>query len=201
MPNRFDLEKTWRASGNGVFTFSSAGNVVFPFGRAAIYVSGKGADGTNNTGGTATSNPITPIAPTGGTPRSNPITPIAPTGGTLNPITPGAPKTGGPTGGTLNPITPIAATGGTPATANPITPIAPTGGTPASNPITSGVAGTPFNVLGVNFPGGSAGPLGPTTAPTIPATEINYYTYPDNATYPVSVPAGSVGVSVKVEID
>ena len=46
MPQRFDAETTWRASGNGVFQFSSPGNVTLPFGRAYITVRGKGADGS-----------------------------------------------------------------------------------------------------------------------------------------------------------
>jgi len=208
MPNRFDLEKTWRSSGNGVFNFTSSGNVTLPFGKQYTTVTGKGPDGNAPTGGT----PNAPNAPTGGTPAApNPATPgtpnapNAPTGGT--PKAPNAP-TGGtpkapnaPTGGTPN--APNAPTGGTPTAPNaptagtPTAPNATTPGTPtASNPTTPGGAGTPTVVLGVTFPGGASGGG---TAPTIPKTEINYYNYPDNTTYPVTIVG--TGASITVEID
>jgi hypothetical protein len=45
MPQKFDLEKTWRSSGNGIFNFTSSGNVTLPYGRSVVKISGKGADG------------------------------------------------------------------------------------------------------------------------------------------------------------
>ena len=59
---------------------------------------------------------------------------------------------------------------------------------------TPGNVGQSTNVLGVTFPGGPIDTSGfggiPGTAPTVPATAVTYWTYPDNATYPVAVPPG-----------
>lgn len=59
---------------------------------------------------------------------------------------------------------------------------------------TPGNVGANTNVLGVTFPGGPIDLSGfggsPGTAPTVNATPVSYYSYPDNATYPVAVPSG-----------
>ena len=47
MPQKLDLEVTWRASGLGTFQFTSPGNVTIPFGRTYVTVGGKGADGSS----------------------------------------------------------------------------------------------------------------------------------------------------------
>lgn len=64
----------------------------------------------------------------------------------------------------------------------------PTGGNFAgNNPTTPAVPGNPSTALGVTMPGSNSGG---TPAPATPATLVSYYSYPDNATYPVSVPSG-----------
>lgn len=67
----------------------------------------------------------------------------------------------------------------------------------ANRPVTGytpGNAGAATNVLGVTFPGGPVDLSGfggnPGTAPTVSPTAVTYNTYPDNATYPVTVPPG-----------
>ena len=67
----------------------------------------------------------------------------------------------------------------------------PTGTYNVSQP---GNPGQPTNVLGVYFPGGNAGSL----APYVSETVTNYWDYPDNATYPVTVPTGGQ-IVVKIE--
>jgi hypothetical protein len=64
---------------------------------------------------------------------------------------------------------------------------------PTVYPFTPGIPGTPTTVLGVYFPGGVAG-----VAPYVPETVVNYWDYPDNATYPVTVPTGAY-IVVKIE--
>jgi hypothetical protein len=49
------------------------------------------------------------------------------------------------------------------------------------------VPGNASTALGVTMPGSNTGG---TPAPATPATLVSYYSYPDNATYPVSVPSG-----------
>ena len=70
MPQRFDIETTWRASGNGVFQFTSPGNATLPYGRAYVTVRGKGTDGSSpyQTPGT------TPFQTPGQTPFTTPGT-------------------------------------------------------------------------------------------------------------------------------
>lgn len=66
-------------------------------------------------------------------------------------------------------------------------------GNPASpgnanyNTATSPTPGSPTTVLGVTFPGGSAG----LTASVVSPTTINRYAFPDGTTYPVTIPSGS----------
>ncbi len=70
------------------------------------------------------------------------------------------------------------------------------------NAYTPGNAGQATNLLGVTFPGGPidlsgfAGPPG--TATPISNTVINYSAYPDNTSYPVTVPTGAQ-IVVKIE--
>jgi hypothetical protein len=54
-------------------------------------------------------------------------------------------------------------------------------------------AGTPTNVLGVTFPGGAPGSVAPYTSGI-----SNYWDYPDNKTYPVTIPPGGQ-ITVKIE--
>jgi hypothetical protein len=61
-------------------------------------------------------------------------------------------------------------------------------------PYAPGVPGDPTTVLGVYFPGGNVGAV----APYVPETPTNYWDYPDNATYPVTVPSGGY-IVVKIE--
>jgi len=61
-------------------------------------------------------------------------------------------------------------------------------------PGSPGNPGTPTTVLGVYFPGGPAG----SPAPYVAETVTNYWDYPDNATYPVTVPSGGY-IVVKIE--
>ena len=75
----------------------------------------------------------------------------------------------------------------------------------ANQPVSTyapGIPGVSTNVLGVTFPGGPIDLSGfggsPGTAPFINETVISYYTYPDNATYPVVVPTGGQ-IIVKLE--
>jgi hypothetical protein len=74
----------------------------------------------------------------------------------------------------------------------------------AARPVTSynpALTGTPANVLGVPFPGGLAGNVidgGPTSKPTVSPTEVVYWDYPDNATYPVTVYPGA-NVTIVIE--
>jgi hypothetical protein len=56
-----------------------------------------------------------------------------------------------------------------------------------NNPTTPAVPGNASTALGVTMPGSNSGG---TPAPVTPATLVSYYSYPDNATYPVSVPSG-----------
>jgi len=56
-----------------------------------------------------------------------------------------------------------------------------------TNPTTPAVPGNASTALGVTMPGSNTGG---TPAPVTPATLVSYYSYPDNATYPVSVPSG-----------
>ena len=56
-----------------------------------------------------------------------------------------------------------------------------------NNPTTPAAPGNPATALGVTMPGSNSGG---TPAPVTPATLVSYYSYPDNATYPVSVPSG-----------
>ena len=59
-----------------------------------------------------------------------------------------------------------------------------------ANVYVPGNPGTPATVLGVYFPGGNVvGGVGQ-VAPTIGATEVVYWSFPDNANYPVAVPPG-----------
>jgi hypothetical protein len=121
-------------------------------------------------------NPATP-----GNPNYNPYTPGS--GGNFagnNPFTPGNsgvnPGSGGNFAGN-NPGTPgnsgvNPGSGGNFAGNNPTTPAAP---------------GNAATALGVTMPGSNTGG---TPAPATPATLVSYYSYPDNATYPVSVPSG-----------
>jgi hypothetical protein len=79
-----------------------------------------------------------------------------------------------------------------PATYNPITyPVATYN--PVFYPVATYspfVAGNPSSALGVTLPGG---PGGNQPVPATGPTEISYYTYPDNAAYPVTVaPGGQV---------
>ena len=54
------------------------------------------------------------------------------------------------------------------------------------------IAGNPSSALGVTMPGGAGG--GSYVTPVLP-TEISYYSYPDNASYPVTVaPGGQVTI-------
>lgn len=66
-------------------------------------------------------------------------------------------------------------------------------GTSNFNPTTPGNPGTATNVLGVYFPPGAAGAL----APYVNETVINRYAYPDDASYPVTVPSGGQIVITK----
>ena len=118
-----------------------------------------------------------------------------------NPPTPGNsftnPGSGGNFAGT-NPFTPgnsftNPGSGGNFAGNNPGTP-GNTGFNPGSggnfagtNPTTPAVPGNASTALGVTMPGSNTGG---TPAPATPATLVSYYSYPDNATYPVSVPSG-----------
>jgi hypothetical protein len=65
-----------------------------------------------------------------------------------------------------------------------------------------GNAGAAASVLGVTLPGGPIDTSGfggpPGLATPISDTIVSYYSYPDNATYPVTAPTGS-SVSVKLE--
>lgn len=70
----------------------------------------------------------------------------------------------------------------------------------AARPITSynavvpGAAGSNATVLGVYFPGGALG----TVAANVTETVVSYYSYPDGATYPVTVfPSGSVTIKIE----
>jgi len=56
-----------------------------------------------------------------------------------------------------------------------------------TNPTTPAVPGNASTALGVTLPGSNSGG---SPAPVTPATLVSYYSYPDNATYPVSVPSG-----------
>jgi hypothetical protein len=51
MPRSFSLDKTWRASGVGSTTFNASGNVVVPYGKNIVAVTGKAQDGNPNSGG------------------------------------------------------------------------------------------------------------------------------------------------------
>ena len=61
-------------------------------------------------------------------------------------------------------------------------------------PYTPASAGAPTTVLGVYFPGGGPGSVAPYVSPTT----VNYWDYPDNANYPVTVPTGAY-IEVKIE--
>ena len=157
-------------------------------------------------------NPYTP-----GNPFSNPFTPGNPN---YNPYTPGNPFSNPSTPGNPNynpgfysfyfddyvpgnfagnnPSTPgnsgvNPGSGGNFAGNNPGTP-GNSGVNPGSggnfagnNPNTPAVPGNASTALGVTMPGSNTGG---TPAPATPATLVSYYSYPDNATYPVSVPSG-----------
>ena len=162
----FGLARTWRASGTGTQTFNAAGNYSIPYGRYQITVTGRGGTGT---------------AAIPGNPNYNPYVPGNPN---YNPSTPGNPN--------YNPYTP--ASGGNFAGNNPSTPGNFAGNNPGSggnfagnNPTTPAVPGNASTALGVTMPGSNTGG---TPAPATPATLVSYYSYPDNATYPVSVPSG-----------
>jgi hypothetical protein len=84
--------------------------------------------------------------------------------------------------------------GGNPSGSNPSSGGNYAGANPASggnfagnNPTTPAVPGSPATALGVTMPGSNSGG---TPAPVTPATLVSYYSYPDNTTYPVSVPSG-----------
>jgi len=86
----------------------------------------------------------------------------------FNPITPGTAN--------YNPIVPGNSN------FNPVVP-----GNANYNPIVPAAAGNPSSALGVTAPGSN---VGGTAASPIGATLVSYYAYPDNATYPVTVPSG-----------
>jgi hypothetical protein len=72
---------------------------------------------------------------------------------------------------------------------NPIVP-----GNANYNPIIPAAAGNPSSALGVTAPGS---PTGGTPATPVGETLVSYYTYPDNATYPVTVASGG-SITIKV---
>jgi len=88
-----------------------------------------------------------------------------------------------------NPSTPGNFAGNNPASGGNFAGNNPTtgGNFAGNNPTTPAVAGNPATALGVTMPGSNSGG---TPAPVTPATLVSYYSYPDNTTYPVSVPSG-----------
>ena len=54
---KFGLEKTWRASGTGTFTFNAPGNFSVPYGKSDITVEGKGGTGEAEVVGNPNYNP------------------------------------------------------------------------------------------------------------------------------------------------
>ena len=166
-----DLNKTWIASGKANNTFNANSSVTIPYGRYRAVVSGKGMDGTNATPSTAsawTTNYNT---------NYNVAYPIATQPVATQPAT--AWTTNYNTN--YNVAYPIATQ---PIATQPAT---------AYNAVVPAAAGTPTNVLGVSFPGGASGGG---IAPTIPETEVVYYSYPDGANYPVTVYGGTVRVNI-----
>jgi len=68
--------------------------------------------------------------------------------------------------------------------------------TPAAYPYASyyaGAVGAAASAMGVTFPGGAIGSAAPYVGPTL----VSYYSYPDNASHPVTVPSGGY-ITVKV---
>ena len=216
MTQRFDAETTWRASGNGVFQFTSPGNVTLPYGRAYITVRGKGADGSSPyTAPGITPTTTTPNATSPGTVQTPNTTTTYQTPGLMPGQVPYAgtpgvnPAKGGSPGFTPNSNTPTTTPGvgpGTVQTPNATSPGVGPGTVPYIATV-AGVAGTPTSVLGIPFPGGAISQ----TATPVAATEINYYNFPvtsnTGTAFPVSVQAavpaglGGGGASVSVEID
>ena len=198
----FGLQKTWRASGTGTQTYNSPTNYAIPYGRYQITVAGRGGTGTAAVPGNPNYNPYVP-----GNPFSNPSTPGNPNynpgyyspgyysyyfddyvpsyyiPGNFagnNPSTPGNSGTNPGSGGNFagnNPGTP-GNSGVNPGSG---------GNFAGNNPNTPAVPGNASTALGVTMPGSNTGG---TPAPVTPATLVSYYSYPDNATYPVSVPSG-----------
>ena len=204
MTQRFDAETTWRASGNGVFQFTSPGNVTLPYGRAYITVRGKGADGSSP----YTTPGLTPGTVPGTTPNATSpgvgpgTVPNTTSPGQVPDTTPNATSPGVGPGTVPNATSPgTVPNTTTPNTTSPgQTPFTtPNATTPYQVPAT-GIAGQPTSVLGVNFPGGAISQA----ATPVAATEINYYNFPvtsnTGTAFPVSVPLTGAA-SITVEID
>jgi hypothetical protein len=200
----FGLQKTWRASGTGTQTFNAAGNYSIPYGRHQITVTGRGGTGTAAVPGNPNYNPVVP-----GNAYYNPYVPGNPN---YNPYTPGNPASyyaGFYMDVTYSPFfggyIPSYYIPGNPSSYNPGSPGNVSGYNPSSggnyagtnpssggnyantNPTTPAVPGNASTALGITLPGSNTGG---TPAPATPATLVSYYSYPDNATYPVSVPSG-----------
>jgi hypothetical protein len=221
----FSLNKTWVANNRTTTTFNTPGTYNIPYGRYSTYVSAVGGTTTPGTiasynaptpGTAASYNSPTPgTAATYNAPTTNyysynsttfdsPITTIttygtgpgcpSPTSSYISPAgyspgynyttnyscvtTPGTAATyNAPTPGTIASYN--APTPGTAATYN-----APTPGTVAT--YNAPTPGTASSALGVTAPAGTS----------TPATQVVYWSYPDNAPYPVTV--GTAGGSVTI---
>ena len=54
---KFGLEKTWRTTGTGTFTFNAPGNISIPYGKSDMTVGGKGGTGEEEVVGNPNYNP------------------------------------------------------------------------------------------------------------------------------------------------
>jgi hypothetical protein len=92
--SKFELEKTWRATGVGTQTFNAPGTFTMNYGKQNIYVSGTGGTGSggnpatyNTTPGTAATYNSTTPATYNKTPGTANYNTVAGTGATYNPPT------------------------------------------------------------------------------------------------------------------
>jgi len=245
--SKFELEKTWRATGVGTTTFNTPGNFTIPYGKQSMYITGKGVDGlaasvASYTPGTLASyNPGTVAAYTPGSVASyTPGTLAGYVPGNIAYYNPGSSGNYGfsynynvyvvageyyiygyfaalcctgsvvafcppyavsctcyvpgnpyytPGNAVYNADTPYynsptAASYNAPTVANYNAPVAAYN-TPTPATYNAATTGASSSAFGFTFPGGVSVP-----ATTIGPFEISYNTYPDNQTYPVTVPSG-----------